>query len=366
MDRILVLIKGLGRGGAEQLLRSAVSYIDRDRFDIEIAYLLRMKDALVSELVDEGITVHCLDAGAGVLWVRRLRALVQEREVRLVHTHSPYAAVGARLSLDAHVHLIHTEHNVWERYRAPTYWGNALTFARNKHVFAVSETVRRSIRYPVPLRRLPMPPIETLYHGLDPARTATWGDGDGVRDEFHIPAGAPLVGTVANFKAHKGLDYLLRAASEVRRSCPDVRFILVGQGPLQPAMLRQVHDLGLEETVLFAGFRDDAPKVAAAFDVFVLPSTHEGLSIALLEAMALRRPSVVTDVGGLPETITNEVEGFIVPPRNVPALAGAILALVRDPGLRARMGAAAGRRAEAFDIRTAVGRTQDVYAELLA
>jgi hypothetical protein len=202
MDRILVLIKGLGRGGAEQLLRSAVPYIDRDRFDIEIAYLLRTKDALVSELVEEGIAVHCLHAGAGIGWVKRLRALVREREVRVVHTHSPYAAVGARLSLNARVHLVHTEHNVWERYRAPTYWGNALTFSRNRHVFAVSETVRRSIRYPAPLRRLRMPPVETMYHGLDLARTATWTGGDGVRNEFRIPAGAPLVGTVANFKAH--------------------------------------------------------------------------------------------------------------------------------------------------------------------
>jgi glycosyltransferase involved in cell wall biosynthesis len=366
MDRILVLIKGLGRGGAEQLLRSAVPYIDRDRFKIEIAYLLRVKDALVPELESEGVTVHCLDAGAGVLWVRRLRALVRDREIRVVHTHSPYAAIGARLSLDPQVQLVHTEHNVWERYRAPTYWGNALTFSRNKHVFAVSETVRRSIRYPAPLRGMKMPPVETVYHGLDLARTATWMGGDGVRDEFRIPAGTPLVGTVANFKAHKGFDYLLRSALEVRKLAPEVRFLLVGQGPLESAIRGQVRTLGLEETVLFAGYRDDAPRLAAALDVFVLPSTHEGLSIALLEAMALGRPSVVTDVGGLPETITDTVEGFIVPPKNVHALTEAIVRLIRDPSLRIRMGEAAARRANTFDIRNSVRKTEDLYRELLA
>jgi glycosyltransferase involved in cell wall biosynthesis len=152
---------------------------------------------------------------------------------------------------------------------------------------------------------------------------------------------------------------------EVRRLAPDVRFLLVGQGPLESAIRGQVRALGLEETVVFAGFRDDAPRVAAALDVFVLPSTHEGLSIALLEAMALGRPSVVTDVGGLPETITDLVEGFIVPPKNVPALTEAIVRLIRDPTLRTRMGEAAARRANAFDIRNSVRRTEVVYQELL-
>jgi glycosyltransferase involved in cell wall biosynthesis len=365
MPTILLLIKGLGKGGAEQLLSNAIPYMDRDLFDIEVAYLLPAKNALVRELADEGVTARCLDARKGVGWVRRLRSLVTQRDIRLVHTHSPFAAIGARLSLDAQVRFVHTEHNEWERYRALTFWGNALTFARNSHVFAVSEAVRRSIQYPQPIRRLRMPPIETLYHGLDPERITRWADSDGVRNEFGIPVGAPLVGTISNFKMHKGFEYLLGAAIVVRRLVPDVRFILVGRGPLEDQVRSQAHALGLGETIVFAGFRDDAPRIAAALDVFVLASTHEGLSIALLEAMAQGRPSVVTDVGGLPETITDDVEGLVIPPRNVRALAGAIVNLLRDPTLRSRMSEAAVRRAMTFDIRRSVRRAEEVYQELL-
>src|SRR5207244_4326630 len=102
---------------------------------------------------------------------------------------------------------------------------------------------------------------------------------DGVRDELGIPAGVPLVATVANLKVHKGHGDLLEAARIVRRSIPEARFVLVGTGPLESEVRQRTAQLGLEGTVVIAGFRDDAPRVAAAADLFVLPSIHEGLPI---------------------------------------------------------------------------------------
>jgi glycosyltransferase involved in cell wall biosynthesis len=218
-----------------------------------------------------------------------------------------------------------------------------------------------------------MPPVETLHHGLDPAAVAAWG-GDGeagggaarVRAELGIPEGVPVVGNIANFKAAKDHATLLRAAAKVRGELPEVRFVLVGQGPLEPQARRLAAELGLDGTVVFAGFRTDAPKLAAAFDVFALSSTYEGLPIALIEAMALGRPAVVTGVGGTPEVVEDGAQGVVVPPRDPGALAGGLLRLLGDTGLRAKMGAMARERAFDFDIRTAVGRMEQVYAELLA
>jgi glycosyltransferase involved in cell wall biosynthesis len=368
VKRVLVLIKGLGRGGAEQLLASAAPYLDRSRLSYEVAYVLPWKNALVAELERHGLRVTCLGDGRRSAWLPRLRSLVRERGIDLVHAHLPYVAIGARLALPgpARPRLVYTEHNVWQSYKPPTYWANLLTFGRTDHVFTVSDVVRASIRYPRGLRRLRLPPLETLYHGLDQAAMERRPAADGVREEFGIPARAPVVGTVANFRHTKGHGYLLQAAALVRRTVPDVRFLLVGQGPLEAEVRREVQRLGLGGTVIFAGFREDVPRLTAAIDVFALSSVHEGLSIALMEAMALGKPPVVTRVGGLPELVTDRRHGLLVPPADPPALAAGILSVLQDADLRARLGEAARLRAADFDIRTAVRRMEQVYADLLA
>src|SRR5207244_11709205 len=121
-----------------------------------------------------------------------------------------------------------------------------------------------------------------------------------------------VVGTVANFRPQKRLDVLVRAAALVRSELADVRFVLVGQGPLEPEIRELARALGVDDTVVFAGFRDDAPRVMKAFDVFVLASSYEGLSIAMLEAMTLERPMVLTDVGGIREVIVDGVHARLV------------------------------------------------------
>jgi glycosyltransferase involved in cell wall biosynthesis len=366
MRRVLILIKGLGRGGAEQLLASAAAYLNKDKFTYEVAYLLPWKNALVEELEQNGVRVHCLNGARGAGWVARLRQLVGKREIDLVHAHSPYVAIGARLGLgNPRPRLLYTEHNVWERYRRATYWGNLLTFPRNDHVFCVSEQVRSSIRVPRILGFLHMPSIETLHHGIDLTQVGRWKSTDGIREGLGIPRDAPVVGTVANFKAHKGYEYLLKAAALVKREASDTRFVFVGQGPVEKGAREQARRLALDGTVTFAGFRADAPRVAATFDIFALASIAEGLPIALLEAMALGRAVVATRVGGLPEVIDHDREGVLVPPGDPRALADAILALLADPELRQRLGEAARKRAADFDIRKAVRRMESVYEELL-
>jgi glycosyltransferase involved in cell wall biosynthesis len=365
--RILLLIKGLGRGGAEQLLVNAMPHVDRSRFRYEVAYLLAAKNALAADLQRQGIEVTCLDGGMGQSWMRRLRTLTRSHQIDLVHAHLPYAAIGARLALGGRgrPRLVYTEHNVWPSYRPPTYWANLLTFPRNDYVFTVSDQVRKSIRYLRIVQWLPRPPIETLYHGLDPGAFEL-PPLNGIRDELGIPADAPLVGTVANFRTEKAHADLLRAAVLVRRDVPDVRFVLVGQGPLERQVRRQAEQLGLSDTVIFAGFRTDVPRVAAAIDVFALSSRHEGLSIALLEAMALGKPPVVTRVGGLPELVEHSRQGLLVPPADPLALAAGIVSVLQDRGLRDRLGQAARLRAADFDIRAAVRRMEAVYTTLLS
>ncbi len=363
MRRVLVLIKGLGRGGAEQLLVSAAPHLDRQRFAYRVAYMLPHKDQLVEELHARGVATTCLGDAGMVAVPRRLRRLVRQEQIDVVHVHSPVAAAMARTALPrTGPPIVYTEHNVWARYHPATRAANALTYGRNAWVFTVSDEVRRSLGAgPWPTRGHAALPVETLYHGPEPVGSGEPDASDRIRAELGVPRDAPLVGAVGNLKTHKGYGFLLEAAARVVRRIPDARFVVVGQGPLEAALRRQRDELGLQDHVTFTGYRADAPTLAGAFDVFVMSSLQEGLSIALLEAMARGRPVVVTRVGGLPEVVRDGVDGLLVPPRDVDAMADALLRLVRDPQLRARLGTAARARAAGFDIRTAVARMETVY-----
>lgn len=363
--RVLILIKGLGRGGAEQLLLNAAPYLRNEGTDTEIAYLLTWKNALVPELEAAGVRVTCLRGDRGVSWIFRLRRLVKERSVDIVHSHSPVSAALSRIVLGRRVRHVYTEHNVWDRYHRVTRIANMLTYWRNDHVIAVSDHVKDSIRYPSLLRWVRMPMVEAIHHGVDPAAMDKWASSDGVHAELGIPESAPLVATVANFKTHKGYPYLLQAAAEIVAELPETRFVLVGLGPLEDEIKRQASDLGLGENVIFAGFREDAPRIAGAADVFAMSSLYEGLSIALLEAMALGRPVVVTRVGGLPEVVEDGTSGFVVEPKQSPALAARILALLHDPELRRTMSEGARKSAARFDISKAAKRMLETYEVLV-
>ncbi|MGH3926517.1 MAG: glycosyltransferase, partial [Pseudonocardiaceae bacterium] len=179
MTRILWLTKGLGRGGAEQLLRLTAAEIDQARFQIEVAYLLAWKNALVPEFETRGIATHCLGMrhSADLSWVRRLRSLVRRRRFDLIHTHSPYPAIAARVALGTGtIPLIHTEHNLWPHYRWPTYAANAATYGRNAAVLAVSHPVADSIRPPRWMPWVTVSAVEVLHHGIDEHRVRRGSD----------------------------------------------------------------------------------------------------------------------------------------------------------------------------------------------
>jgi glycosyltransferase involved in cell wall biosynthesis len=322
---------------------------------------------MLPAIVDLEIPTHCLEGGRGAGWVPRLRSLVKARSIDLVHVHSPYAAIGARLAWrrSERPRIVYTEHSVWEGYRRETRWGNLITFPRNDFVFAVSEHVKESIHYPQALSNRRMPPVDTLHHGIDRMGIMRQASRGGVREEFGIERDAPVVGCVANFRPQKAHSVLLEAMQQIRRAVPDVRLVLVGGGELEGVVRSSVHSMGLDETVIFTGSRSDAPRIAGCFDVFVLASVIEGLSIALIEAMALGKPSVVTDAGGLPEAVSDG-GGIVVPAGDAGKLADGVTRLLKDPVLRLQMGDVARRSAAGFDVRKSVGHIENVYSELLA
>jgi glycosyltransferase involved in cell wall biosynthesis len=370
VSRVLWLTKGLGRGGAERLLTTCATHLDSGRFSVEVAYVLPWKDAYVERLERGGMTVHCLGARHDLdpRWPVRLRRLVRHGNYQLVHTHSPLSAAVARLAtIGSPVRVVHTEHNMWSRYRRGTLWANALTYRFNDAVVAVSGAVADTVPRRWLSRRLQRSGVDVLHHGIDFDSVPSAPDSRAkARAELGLPASAAVVGTVGNLTEKKDHYTLVQAFRSVTVKHPDARLVIIGSGPLEDRLRNWVRELDLGKSVVLPGSRDDAIDLMPAFDVFTLSSRFEGLSIALVEALASGVPAVCTRVGGVPEVLDGSGAGDMVPPQRADLLAAALSALLSDHERRAEMARAALVRAEAFDVRESVAELERIYDRVLS
>jgi glycosyltransferase involved in cell wall biosynthesis len=189
-----------------------------------------------------------------------------------------------------------------------------------------------------------------------------------LRRELGIPENAVIVGTVARLVVEKGYRELFAAAATLHTVLPDVRFLSVG--PADPDKADALNQRELDRVLgsfIFTGLRQDIPSLLAVMDIFVLASWREGLPQAAIEAAAMGKPLVLTDIRGCREVVRHEVEGLLVPPRDPVRLAEGIGRLVEDPDLRKKMGAAARARAiERFDQGKIIDVIVSQYRSLLA
>lgn len=365
--RVLHLIKGLGLGGAENLLLAAARHRGAGGVAYEVGYFLPWKDALVAPIRGAGAPVTCFPArtGAGVvLRAPAVAAHLRARDVDLVHCHLPLAGVAGRLAGRlAHVPVVYTEHNVMERYHPLTRRANLWTWRLQELVVAVSAEVAGSIAR----HAGPAVPVRVVTNGVPVERLRPDPEaGAAVRRRLGMPAGAPVVGQVAVFRRQKRLDLWLGAAEAVRRRHPDARFLLVGDGPLRSEVEAWARAPGLGGAVHLPGLQEEVGPYLAAMDVLMISSEFEGLPLVVLEAMAMEVPVVATAVGGIPEAVVDGETGRLVPPGEAGPLAAAAADLLSDPRERRAMGGAARRRVtERFSTERMLGELETLYREVL-
>lgn len=364
--RVLHVTKGLDAGGTEQLLVLAARFRDRARVDLEVAYLVPTMDALVPRLHDEGVATPCLRGQPWFdpRWVGRLRRLLRDEPVDVVHAHAPLVASGARLAVRSlpradRPAMVTTLHNVWSSHHVAVRALDRATERLDDLRITVSDGVRASMPGRTGER------TRTLVHGVDVAALRGAADRRAARERLGIADDEVLVGTVANLRSNKAYPDLLAAAAEVVGAAPNVQFVAVGQGPLQPELEARRDELGLGDRFRFLGYRPDATDLIAGFDLFALASTFEGLPLAVMEALVLGVPVVATRVGGLAELITSGVEGELVPAGQPPRLAAALIDLAEDSDRRRARAEAAWARGTDLDAARAQAQVEDWYRELL-
>jgi glycosyltransferase involved in cell wall biosynthesis len=227
---------------------------------------------------------------------------------------------------------------------------------------AVSSGVRRDLEaHGVPADR-----IVVIHNGLNLDRRPAPAPRDVVRRAWNVAPDEVVVGTVALFKAQKGLSFLVEAARLATAANPRIRFVHMGDGPLRNQVARQIAEAGLGDRFRLLDRVPDPVKLLSGLDIFALPSMWEGLPIALLEAMSAGLPAVGTAVTGIEEVIEHDKSGLLVPPADARALASAILSLAADPAVRHRLAAGAISRIAYFAPDLVASEYRQVTLQVLA
>lgn len=367
--KVLHIIKSLGRGGAEMLLPETLGVHNKEEFDFHYIYFLPWKDQMVKAIKDRGGKVTCFPAKNNLMLMLKVHEVVRyvrDHKIQLIHAHLPWAGILARLvGKLTGVPVIYTEHNKQERYHAGTRFMNLATMNWLRKIIPVSADVEESIRKN---KRGLNISIQTIPNGVNTDHFAPGlFDGSEVRNSFKIPETATVIGTIAVFRFQKRLDLWLELTSEILIKAPDTHFIIIGDGPLKPALLQKQRNLMLQERVHFAGLQTEIRPYVAAMDVYMMSSIFEGLPIALLEAMSLGCPVISTDAGGIKEVIRHKTDGLLCPADDPHQLTDFAVTLISNADQRKTLGANGRERVkEAFSIARMVKELEGVYRELAA
>ena len=227
-------------------------------------------------------------------------------------------------------------------------------------IISVSDNIRGQLA-----EFLPSSKIITIHNAVDPANLHVSKSPRLIRAELGINDEHQLIGSVGRMVPVKGYDLFLKMAAMISHTNPMARFLLVGDGPLKSELENSAREMGLGGEIVFAGFRSDVTDLINSLDIFVMTSIHEGIPMALLEAMALEKAVVSTAVGGIVEVISNGKSGLLVEPGSCTALAQACLRILDDDALKVRLGAEAAQRIDdEFSIGTLTEKVSAEYRGL--
>ena len=353
--RILFLTPTLGIGGAEKLIVTYATGMQRRGHHVAVAFGL--VDPLASPLRNAGIEAvklspRGLKPTTLLEWVWQFRKMVRSFRPDVIHAQSVTSALVARL-VAPRLPLLVTIHGI----DASNEWLASFLFRwANVKLTAVSQASADGLR-----RHRWVSNVEILSPGIDVERLRA--------DSRESPPdliGSPSLCCVARQEPEKGGDVLVRAFAAVSRELPDAGLTFVGRGSQLEPNRELAAQLGLADKIHFAGAKENAAPYIAAADIVVLPSRREGLPVVALETLALERPLVATRVGGTPAVVVDGETGWLAEPENESSLAAVIIACAGSPD-EASSRAHAGQLlvVDRFSAETMLDRIETMLTELI-
>ena len=365
--RVLHGVYGFKIGGAEKVVSYYAQYHNRDKFELIICSLTSGGE-LEEEIKKLNVKTIILNKQkiSPIIFLARLIKFIRKEKINIIHSHNfvvnnwfiiaaIFSGVRNRIRTD------HTARNQFYKKGILFSIVSKIAGIFNTKVISVSSKV--SVSNQKKNNIFAGRKYITIYNGVDPDLYLSKEiDRDRFYKEFMIEGDPKIVGNVGNLTPQKGQRYLIDAAKIILDQYKDVFFLIVGRGPLRDELVAYVKKLGIEKKIVFAGFRTDIPELLQLMDIFVLSSLREGFPISILEAMAAKRPCVVTDVGGNSEAVDDGVTGYVVPPEDSFQLADKILKLLKEDNLRNSFGEKGRKRVlENFTAERMVKETEKIY-----
>ena len=370
---VLFLIDSFNGPGAgtEKHLRYLASKLDKSKFKSMICYF-DGNNVLANILKGEGIPTIYLPLkriyGLKALLVAyKIAKIIKENNIDIVQTyHFKADTFGVLVSRLAGVKKIVSSRRDTGYLKKPSQvLLNRFINRFIDHFIMVSDKVGRIIMGP---EGIDSGKINTIYNGVDLNKFSVSKNGQAivVRKELGIPADDFVIGTTAMFRPEKGYDIFLEGIWRLGNDFQNLKVLLIGDGPLYDKITGYCSELGLEHKVIFLGSSQEVAKYLEAMDVFCLISKHEGFSNAILEAMAMGKPIIASDVGGNAEAVVHDETGLIIPPNDSQRFAEAVIKMYKNPAMRMIMGKKARMRSEkAFSLDQMVKNHENFYKKIM-
>ncbi len=329
MKNILHVITSLNIGGTEKFLLDSLRYLQKD-YHFQVCYL-KERGLMADEIEKLAIPVFRVQG------LRDLTIFIKKNPVDIVHTHLYRANILGRLAAHtAGVPVIISSQRSIDDWKYPWHvWLDRWTARYAKTIIANSQYTRDllAIREKIPAKK-----IAVIYNGVESQQEFSDKELVEFREKYTLSDQDILVGCVSRLHREKGISFIPAIVQYVIKLKPQVKFILIGDGPEKNKIAAAIDRLKLSEHVRFTGFYPEAARVNSIFNVFFLASLEESFPQALLEALAAGVPAVCTDVGGVKELITPRETGLLVKPKDPQALAEAIIWLLDHPQEAQAMG----------------------------
>ena len=325
-----------GMGGSEKVVYDLSRKLDPAAYNVVI---IGFSDGPARRLYEEfGATVHALTKGAGfdLSLVGALRRVLLRERIDVVSAHHFGPLLYTFLAIiGLKAKLVYTEHSKWqlEQLSPSKKLLNRLMLSRADAIVAISKQIEEYYlrRLLVKKRRL-----HFITNGIDFASFRS-SNGPSLRQRLGIGEREKVIGIIANLRQEKNHKLLISAFGTVAKSMRETRLVLVGFDCMDGELQRFAARSQASDKILFLGSRHDVPDLLAMFDIFCLPSIHEGLPLTVLEAMAAGVPVVGADVMGINEVVAHDVNGLLFPCNDEARLADTLLRLLRDEDLRSRL-----------------------------
>ena len=352
--------------GVGRFFWNVLPRFNKNRYNV-IPCVLRKKDALNDLFVSQGIKLHYLGKTKfDPSTFMTLRKIIKEEKIDLLHLHQYGSSNFGRLAgFVTGVPVIIHSHDTDPKYPLYQKIADLILAHFTDKVIAVSESAKestikkRSIREDKVLVMHNALPLEE-FHELTPEQKEKEKRRLGINPDYKI------IGTVTRLREEKGNKYFLEAAAEVLKVFPKTIFLIVGDGPLREDLENLSKKLNIEENVIFYGFSRDIQKFYSIFDIKVIASVTEGFSLALIEAMAMRKAIVATDEGGPKEILKDGETGMLVPAKDSRMLANKIIYLLENGQELERLARNAKKESEKYDIDSYVRKLEREYEDLLS